>query len=286
MALGKGLDALFLDKNSPLDNGPDIKDRILQVPLTQVEPNREQARRRFDTEGLEDLSQSIREHGILSPLLVKKMGAAYQIIAGERRWRAARMAGLVQVPVIVLAVSEQKAMEISLIENLQRENLNPIEEALGLRDLLARFSLTQEQVAARVGKSRSAIANLLRLLNLPREISDMLAEGQLSAGHARALLPLKKERQLELSTLIVQKDLSVRETERLAAQKEGGKNGTKKQAKNPDAMYLADLQQQLSGRLGRRVVIQGHPTKKQGKITLDYYDYDDLERLLVGIDNK
>ena len=210
--LGKGLEALFADNNTDETQG------AVTLKIGEIEPNREQPRKRFEEEALTQLAESIRTHGVIQPLLVRPLaGGGYQLVAGERRWRAARMAGLTEVPVVVKDLSEQETMEIALIENLQREDLNPIEEALGYQELMDAYGFTQEQVAKRVGKSRSAVANALRLIGLPEEIRPLLENGSLSAGHARALLALEDKAQMvETANLAVDKGLSVRELEKRA----------------------------------------------------------------------
>ena len=197
--LGKGLEALFADNDTAGEQG------AVTLKLSEIEPNREQPRKRFDEEALTQLAESIRIHGVIQPLLVRPAaGGTYQLVAGERRWRAARMAGLTEVPAVIKELSEQEAMELALIENLQREDLNPIEEALGYQELMDAYGFTQEQVAKRVGKSRSAVANALRLISLPEEIRPMLEDGSLSAGHARALLSLDDPKEMtELASAAV-----------------------------------------------------------------------------------
>jgi len=285
MALGKGLDALFFDGAEAPKPSKEVKERIITVPLTQVEPNAKQPRQSFAAEGLEELSASIRAHGVLSPILTKLLPSGnYQIIAGERRWRASRMAGLTQVPILVLEVDEQKAMEISLIENLQRENLNAIEEAAGFQSLIDRFSLTQEDAASRVGKSRSAITNSLRLLSLPEKIRILIKEEKLSAGHARALIPLDRDNQIAMAELVVKKGLNVRETEKLASTA-GNKKPRTESEENSLGIYLRDFERTLSERLRRKVQIQGG-RKGKGKITIEYYDTSDFEDLMAILEGS
>ena len=278
--LGKGLGALLGD-TSPLSSAPAAEGSgVTMLPIAKVEAYRKQPRKQFDEASLQDLADSIRRHGILQPLTVRKLSSGYyQIIAGERRWRAARMAGLSEVPVLIIEADDRKAMELAMIENLQREDLNPIEEAEGYKALMEDYGLTQEEAAERVGKSRSNVANVLRLLNLSAPVRALLAKGVLTAGHARALLPLKAAAQEKAAKAVAEGGLSVRQTEALvkALQKE---RNEKPKAVGPDlSLYLGDLEKDLSGRLGRKVKI-AHKGKK-GRIELEYYDDQDLEALLT-----
>ncbi len=274
--LGKGLDALLGDTSlQEQDNA------VLSLPISQVEPGLHQPRKQFDEESLHDLADSIREHGILQPLTVRRLSSGYyQIIAGERRWRAAKLAGLSQVPVNIIEADDRKVMELGLIENLQREDLNPIEEANGYLTLKEEYGLTQEEIAQRMGKSRPAIANALRLTALPELVRDMVLEGELSAGHARALLSLPTaELQEKAAQQVVSLDLNVRQTEALVKKLQAEENAPPK-AKPTDEqkIYLEELEKNLSARWGRKVSIS--PGKKKGKIQLEYYDPEDLEDLL------
>lgn len=276
--LGKGLGALLGD--AALQN--DTADS-LYLPISQIETYTDQPRKHFDEDALNDLADSIREHGILQPLTVRKLSSGYyQIIAGERRWRAARLAGLTQVPAIVIEADDRKMTELALIENLQREDLNPIEEAEGYKRLMDSYKMTQEEAAARVGKSRSAVANSLRLLGLCAEVRKLLEDGKLSSGHARALLPLKADAQKKAASAIIEHGLSVRQTEaltkKLAAQK-------KDKPLSPEAAlsdsYGKLAAQELSTKLGRTCrIVSG---KKKGKIELEYYGMDDLNDLLEAL---
>ena len=275
--LGRGLGALIDDFSASESNG-----EITRLPLQKVEPNPNQPRKRFDEEELQALADSIAEHGILQPLAVRAVGDGYyQIIAGERRWRAARLAKLDEVPVVVVEADDRAVMELALIENLQRQDLNPTEEAEGYRTLMQEYGLTQEEVAARVGKSRPAVANALRLLALPLEIRQMVEEGTLSAGHARAVLSLPSER---LQKAAVQKitalHLSVRQAEslckRMAAEE-------KKPApeKAVTVNYLAECEKTLGHRLDRRVkIVNG---KRKGRFELEFYGQEDLQRLYEAL---
>ncbi len=272
--LGKGLDALIGDNSTALP-----ENTVSTLRISQIEPNGGQPRKDFDAEALTSLSDSIREHGVLQPLLVRPVGEErYQIVAGERRWRAARQAGLTEVPVIVREMEPQQLMEIALVENLQREDLNPVEEADGYQTLMEKFGLTQEQIAQRVGRSRPAVANALRLLNLPKEGIRLLKQGKLSSGHARTLLALSDEKTLlEAAKLVIDNGLSVRQTEQLV-KKLCAEPKDEDKSRSPRAIYMQELAQQLASSLGRKVKITG--TGKKGMVTLEYYDPEDLERLL------
>ena len=255
----------------------------LYLPISQIEPYANQPRRHFDEEALQDLADSIREHGIIQPLTVRRLSSGYyQIIAGERRWRAARIAGLAEVPAIVIEADDRKMTELSLIENLQREDLDPIEEAEGYKTLMDNYHLTQEEAAERVGKSRSAVANSLRLLGLCPEVRQMLQNGDLSGGHARALLPLKADLQLDAANLIVKQGLSVRQTEALAKRLSNPKEERKPTNDELIAESYGRLAaQELSDKIGRTCrIVSG---KKKGRIELDYYGIDDLNDLLEAL---
>lgn len=276
--LGKGLGALLGDYMEP--EGEESAYRLL--PLHRVEPNPDQPRQDFDQEELEALAESIRQHGILQPLTVRETGQGYyQIIAGERRWRAARLAELTEVPAIVVEADNKKAMELALIENLQRQDLNTVEEALGYQSLMNEFGLTQEEAAARVGKSRPAVANSLRLLTLPEAVLEMLREGSLTAGHAKAILMIKaSSRQLEAARKIANLGLSVRQAELLC------KNMSKEQAPIKEEAvlqvdYVKECEKSLSKHLGRGVkIVNG---KRKGRFELEFYGQDDLQRLLDAL---
>ena len=267
--LGKGLDALFADNTAEVGG-----ERISTVSLSLVEPNPSQARKHFDPDALTELADSIRQHGILTPLLVRPVqGGGFQIIAGERRWRAARLAELTEIPVIIKDTDEENAAEISLIENLQRRDLNPIEEAEGFAQLIGTFGLTQEQAAARVGKSRSSVTNALRLLTLPRNTLDHLRRGELSVGHAKVLLGLSDFQRIdELAAQTVAQGLSVRELESLLKQKK-----TTKEPISAEVDYFKALSSQLEAVLNRGIKISGN--QKKGRIEIEYYGNEDLEQL-------
>ena len=275
--LGKGLGALLEDFTEiPADSTP-----YQLLPIHKVEPNRSQPRQDFDEEELEALSESIARHGILQPIAVRQLDSGYyQIVAGERRWRAARMANLKEVPVVVIEADDRTAMELALIENLQRQNLNPVEEALGYQSLIADYGMTQEESAQRVGKSRSAVANALRLLNLPEEILLQLRQGGLSAGHARAILSLKSEKkQLEAAQKIAALGLSVRQAELLCKNME---RAPKAQPPVTFAVdYLGECEKSLSKQLGRGVkIVNG---KRKGRFELEFYGQEDLQVLLDAL---
>ena len=275
--LGKGLAALLGD--NVMDASEEKSS--LYLPISQVESCASQPRKQFDPDALADLADSIREHGIIQPLKVRKLQSGYyQIIAGERRWRAARMAGLDQVPAIVIEADDRKAMELAMIENLQREDLNPMEEAEGYHTLMEQYGLTQEETSQRVGKSRSAVANALRLLNLCKEVRALVEEGKLTGGHARALVPLTADMQQKAAAVIVKDDLSVRQTELLVKKLTAEKKD--KPAKDPTAVdYAAEAARELGERLGRPCkIVTG---KKKGRIELEYFGMDDLNALLEAL---
>lgn len=272
--LGRGLGALLGD--DVMNASPQ---GVSTVPIAQVESNSAQPRKYFDEAALAELAESIRLHGIIQPLTVRKLSSGYyQIIAGERRWRAARLAGLQEVPVVVIEADDRKAAELAMIENLQREDLNPMEEALGYRTLIQQYRLTQEEAAQRVGKSRSAVANALRLLDLDPAVQRLVTDGQLSAGHARALVPLSPALQIKAADTIVQNALSVRQTEALVKRLTAEKK-EKKPAAGVD--YAAEAQKELSSTLGRKVrIVTG---RNKGRIELEYYGMDDLNDLLEAL---
>lgn len=280
--LGKGLGALFETDAQKVFEAPQTSsDNVIMLKISKVEPNKEQPRKVFDEEKLEILSESIKIHGVIQPIIVKEAkGGYYQIIAGERRWRASRMAGLKEIPAIIRTYDEMTAMEVALIENLQREDLNPIEEALGYKSLLDEFSLTQENVSQRVGKSRSAVANSLRLLSLGEEVQNMLSEGTISGGHARAILSVAAEKQLEFANQIIDLGLSVRQAEKAARSinEEPKKEKAKSEKNIALEMQIKEIQTRLSSSLGTKVKITDG--NKKGKIEIEYYGREDFERLL------
>jgi len=276
LGLGRGLNALLGD--------PDLQPQgegSVSLPISQVEPGLNQPRKRFDPESLADLAESIRVHGIIQPLTVRRLSTGYyQIIAGERRWRAAKQAGLDEVPAVIIEADDRKVMELGLIENLQREDLNPAEEARGYQALMEDYGLTQEQVSQRMGKSRPAIANTLRLLALPEDLMKLVEDGQLSAGHARAILALPSPAlQRQAAKRVIESQLSVRQTEALVKALQKQDQNKDKPAQEDLSLYLGELEKDLSSRFGRKVKI-AHRGKK-GKIELEYYDSQDLEGLLA-----
>ena len=274
--MGKGLGALLGD-----DFSVDFSAPSSTLPVSQIESCRNQPRKNFDQEKLEELAESIRQHGVIQPLTVRKLSSGYyQIIAGERRWRAARMAGLAEVPAVVIEADDRLAMELAMIENLQREDLNPMEEAQGFRVLVETYGMTQEQAAASVGKSRSAVSNSMRLLSEP--LRALVEDGKLTAGHGRAILPLSPTLREDAAAAIMKSGLSVRQTEQLVKQMLAKKDGEEKkkiEAKVPD--YVAEAEHSLSTRLGRACHISRG--RKKGKVEIEYYGVDDLNNLLEAL---
>ena len=274
--LGKGLSAFF---------GEDFNEETTQlnaIKLREIEPNPNQPRREFDPVALEELAESIRQNGIITPITVRKTGETYQIIAGERRWRASRMAGLDEIPAYVLDVDEREAYQYALVENLQRQDLNPIEEALGYQRLIEDYKYSQEKTGEKVGRSRSYITNALRLLTLPEIITDMIASGALSAGHGRALVVLDEQKAMEAAKIILEKELSVRETEKLVKrllEEEPDEEEEKKE--DAVAMYVRELERALTGSTGHKISIK-HGRKK-GKLTIEYYGNDDLDKICAAL---
>lgn len=276
--MGKGLGALLGD-----DFSVDFSAPSSTLPVSQIESCRNQPRKNFDQEKLEELAESIRQHGVIQPLTVRKLSSGYyQIIAGERRWRAARMAGLAEVPAVVIEAGDRLAMELAMIENLQREDLNPMEEAQGFRVLVENYGMTQEQAAASVGKSRSAVSNSMRLLALSEPLRALVEDGKLTAGHGRAILPLSPTLREDAAAAIMKSGLSVRQTEQLVKQMLAKKDGEEKkkiEAKVPD--YVAEAEHSLSTRLGRACHISRG--RKKGKVEIEYYGVDDLNNLLEAL---
>ncbi|MCD8122396.1 MAG: ParB/RepB/Spo0J family partition protein [Clostridiales bacterium] len=258
----------------------------LKIRISKIEPGRDQPRKQFEEEQLQQLADSIKKYGVLQPLLVKKTENGYEIIAGERRWRAAKLAGLKEVPVVVKEYSPQQAMEIALIENVQRENLNPIEEAMAYQRLMKEFHLKQEEIAERVSRNRSTITNSMRLLNLTEEVQNMLVEGKITSGHARAILSIENPKlQTELARKIEQEGLSVRETERIA--KSQGKEKKERKKKTTDEaleLIFKDLEERMGTAVGTRVNISRRD-KNKGKIEIEYYSESELERLVELIES-
>ena len=274
--LGRGLGALLGDDVMKTESSGS-----LSVPISQVESYSGQPRKHFDEESLQELADSITEHGIIQPLTVRKLSSGYyQIIAGERRWRAARLAGLQEVPVIVMEADDRKAAELAMIENLQREDLNPMEEAAGFQSLIETYHMTQEEAAQRVGKSRSAVTNALRLLGLSPSVRKLVEENKLTAGHARALVPLSPSLQESAANAIIAGGLSVRQTEALVKRLSAEKKEVKK-PQTDGVDYLAEAQNELKAKLCRGVkIVSG---RKKGRIELEYYGLDDLNDLLDAL---
>lgn len=276
--LGTGLGALFGD-DLP-GNGLDAA----KLPINKVEPRSDQPRYAFDEGALAELTDSVRQYGVIQPITVRALdGGYYQIIAGERRWRAARAAGLSEVPVRIIEADDRRAMELALVENLQREDLNPIEEARGFRTLMEDYGLTQEEAAASVGKSRPAVANALRLLSLSPAVLSLVEEGQLSAGHARALIPIRYDRiQLEAAETVITRGLSVRQTEALAARLAKAQSEPKKEEPNAVSVdYVREVERELENALGRKVkLVDG---RKKGRIEIEFYGSEDREKLIENL---
>lgn len=302
--LGKGLGAIFgedvvenqenvsretsgrqADSNSRKEESPG-KEYMMKVSL--IEPNTGQPRKAFDSESLQELSDSIRKYGVLQPLLVQKKGDRYEIIAGERRWRAAKEAGLREVPVVIREYSKQQSMEIALIENVQREDLNPIEEAMAYQQLMQEFKLTQEEIAERVSKNRVTITNSMRLLKLDKRVQEMLIQGLITGGHARALLSLEDgEQQYQISLKIIGEKLSVREVEKLVKALGKPKKSSKEKDKEEDqdlSLIFKDLEERMKQIMGTKVIINKRDRNK-GKIEIEYYSEAELERLVELIES-
>ncbi len=285
--LGKGLDSLIADKVGTSNEKTDAKNEVM-VNINKVEPNKEQPRKNFDEDALLELSESIKQFGVLQPLLVVDRKDYYEIIAGERRWRAAKMAGLKKVPVIIKDLTEQEIVEISLIENIQRENLNPIEEAIAYKRLLNEFNLKQDEVAERVSKSRTAVTNSMRLLKLCDKVQQMVIDDMISTGHARALLGITdEEKQYTLAQKIFDEKISVRDTEKLVKKMQKQKNAPAKEVNpektNLDAVYQ-EAEEKMKTILGTKVIINQKDSMK-GKIEIEYYSPDELTRIYELIES-
>lgn len=275
--LGRGLGALLgeaAEEDQASQQADSREERVTRIPIEQIDPNREQPRKRFDEAALNELAQSIQAVGVLQPIIVARQGERYQIIAGERRYRASRLAGLHEIPAIVRDWDEQTRLEAALIENLQRDDLNPVEEAMGVKSLMEQAGLTQDKAAQRLGKSRPAVANLLRLLTLPASVLELISEGKLSAGHARALVTVDPKRQTQLANLAVQQGWSVRQLERICAQP--FKEEPSKPSKRLEGQ-LGELEGMVRDLFGTRVKLDGN--ESGGKISLYYYSADDLQRI-------
>ena len=289
--LGRGLDALFADNEIDTE---DVQKESQKIRISDIEPNKAQPRKHFDKEALEELASSIREHGLLQPIIVRKIDDKYQIISGERRWRACRMAGLVEVPVILKDLDDRQALEIGLIENLQREDLNILEEAEGYKSLIDDFGMTQEEISKRVGKSRPAVANAMRILSLPEAVLAYVSVGKLSSGHARALLAISKYcddvQLIDIANEAVEKEYSVRELENLAKRMEkSAENKEKPKAeKRDDDIYFKEIAEDLSNKWGRKVKISSASKggKVKGTVEFEFYDNEDFNNLLDIIQKK
>ncbi len=279
--LGRGLDALFesyREETETADEAPGDKgkNQIQEIRVNDIDPNPDQPRKQFTKEGIQELADSIRSHGVVQPIIVKKSGLRYQIVAGERRWRAAREAGLLTIPAMIMDLTEKEVIEIGLIENLQREDLNPIEEAQGIQQLVDKMNLTQEEAAERLGRSRPAVANALRLLQLSGRIQEYLSEKRITTGHAKALLSIEdKKLREEVAEMILVKNLNVRDTEKII--QNINKKKIKKTAKEKPG-YITEIENGLEESLGTKVQIR--PGAKKGIIEIEYYSNEDLERII------
>lgn len=277
--LGKGLDAIFMENES------ESKNSTVTLKISEIEPNRDQPRKDFDESALAELAHSISQHGVLQPLLVRPLiGGGYQIVAGERRYRACRMAGVTEVPVVIRELSDSETMELALIENLQRENLTPIEEAKGFGVLVDEYGMSQEEVSQVVGRSRSAVANSLRLLNLPKEVSDMVESGEISAGHGRTLLALgSEEEMINAAKQIYEKELSVRQTEKLVkainAEKDKAQKEDKQERISLKPSYFSEVELALTEYLGKKVTVTGSKNNEGGVLQIEFYSQDELKEL-------
>lgn len=277
--LGKGLDAIFMENES------ESKNSTVTLKISEIEPNRDQPRKDFDESALAELAHSISQHGVLQPLLVRPLiGGGYQIVAGERRYRACRMAGVTEVPVVIRELSDSETMELALIENLQRENLTPIEEAKGFGVLVDEYGMSQEEVSQVVGRSRSAVANSLRLLNLPKEVSDMVERGEISAGHGRTLLALgSEEEMINAAKQIYEKELSVRQTEKLVkainAEKDKAQKEDKQKRISLKPSYFSEVELALTEYLGKKVTVTGSKNNEGGVLQIEFYSQDELKEL-------
>lgn len=277
--LGKGLDAIFMENES------ESKNSTVTLKISEIEPNRDQPRKDFDESALAELAHSISQHGVLQPLLVRPLiGGGYQIVAGERRYRACRMAGVTEVPVVIRELSDSETMELALIENLQRENLTPIEEAKGFGVLVDEYGMSQEEVSQVVGRSRSAVANSLRLLNLPKEVSDMVERGEISAGHGRTLLAIgSEEEMINAAKQIYEKELSVRQTEKLVkainAEKDKAQKEDKQERISLKPSYFSEVELALTEYLGKKVTVTGSKNNEGGVLQIEFYSQDELKEL-------
>ncbi len=276
--LGRGLDSLFAD-NSVEEINPSVN----KLRIMEIEPNHDQPRKDFDEKSLSELAESIEQHGVLQPLVVRPLAnGSYQLVAGERRWRAARIAGLAEVPVVIKELTDEEVIEIAMIENLQREDLNPLEEALGYRYMMDELNITQEQAAEKVGKSRPAVANALRLLKLPNEIQDMVKNNLISPGHARALLGFDSEDMIvQTAKMIIKEDLSVREVENLVKKSKKIPKVAKQQKRDK---FFSEVEIALVENLGRKVKIK-EAKQDAGVLEIEFFDKDDLKGLAMKLEN-
>lgn len=282
--LGKGLGALLPTEGIPENAG----DSVVELKINDISPNADQPRKDFDVEALNELAESIKENGIIQPIIVQRKGTGYRIVAGERRWRASRIAGLKVIPAIVRDLTDKQTMEQALIENLQREDLNPLEEAFAMDNLLKNHKMTQEQLAKKLGKPRATIANTVRLMNIDESLQDFIRNGDLSAGHAKALLSLKdKEDQRKAADVIIAKDMNVRQAEEYvkkyiwALENAGSEKKEKKEVSKDFALSVKEVETKLKKHLGSRVKLKvSDPDSGKGKIVIDYKDYEDLDRLI------
>lgn len=279
--LGRGIDMIFSDNEKKNEEATGAT----TVRIALVEPKVGQPRKNFDAEELQNLALSIAQYGIIQPITVRKVGDMYRIIAGERRWRAARMAGLSEIPVVIMDADEQKSAEMALVENIQRENLNPIEEAEAIEALMDEFGLTQDEASKRIGRSRSSVANLLRLLDLPDSVREYVSSGTLSAGHAKAILALEnKDRSEEAAKTVIAAEMSVRDTEKLIRKMNAEKLNVDKPAPAEGINYTRELERKVEKALGRRVKIKENG--KLSSISIGYTDYEDLEKVLLALCGK
>lgn len=278
--LGRGLEALISD-NFVEEGG---SEQAVKLKIMDIEPNRDQPRKVFDEKSLSELADSITQHGVLQPLLVRPViNGSYQLVAGERRWRAARLAGLTEVPVIIKEMSDEEAITIAMIENLQREDLNPLEEALGYKNMMETLNITQSEAAEQIGKSRPAVANSLRLLNLPPEVQQMLGDNLITAGHARALLGFENtEDMISTAKLIVRDDISVREIERLV--KRSKKEPAERKPQKKEKFY-SEVELALRNNLGRKIKIRETGKKGAGTLEIEFFDQQDLENIAMMLEN-
>ncbi len=279
--LGRGIDMIFSDNEKKNEEATGAT----TVRIALVEPKVGQPRKNFDAEELQNLALSIAQYGIIQPITVRKVGDMYRIIAGERRWRAARMAGLSEIPVVIMDADEQKSAEMALVENIQRQNLNPIEEAEAIEALMDEFGLTQDEASKRIGRSRSSVANLLRLLDLPDSVREYVVSGALSAGHAKAILALEnKDRTEEAAKTVIAAEMSVRDTEKLIRKMNAEKANVDKPAPAEGINYTRELERKVEKALGRRVKIKENG--KLSSISIGYTDYEDLEKVLLALCGK